>query len=228
MATLSAFEPTTALLVMKRQLSSLDQMLASAQTALETLFAAPAGSTRPDPAASIPSPELSYADKAEAARLMRVNHVGEVCAQALYEGQALVAKDVRIRESMLRAASEERDHLKWCESRLKELDGRTSRLNPVWYLGSLAMGVSAGMFGDRWSLGFLRETEVQVEAHLASHLDRLPEADVKSRAVVEQMKKDERAHAQAAQQAGAHVLPEPAKRIMRAASRVMTRTARWI
>jgi ubiquinone biosynthesis monooxygenase Coq7 len=213
---------------MQRQLSSLDQILASAQTALATVFTESTASSRPDPAAGLSSPELSASDKAAAARLMRVNHVGEVCAQALYEGQALAASSPQVRQSMLRAAAEERDHLKWCETRLNDLDGRPSLLNPLWYSGSFVMGLSAGMLGDRWSLGFLKETEEQVEAHLESHLDRLPSADIKSRAIVEQMKKDERAHAEAAHKAGAHPLPGPLKWLMRIASRAMTSTAHWI
>ncbi|HCK75571.1 MAG TPA: demethoxyubiquinone hydroxylase family protein [Gammaproteobacteria bacterium] len=211
-----------------RQLSALDQLISAVQTALTTIASTPVGTGRMDPARGFESGALSEADKRESVRLMRVNHVGEVCAQALYEGQALTARDGRVRNAMIQAASEEQDHLLWCENRLKDLEGRTSLLNPLWYLGAFGMGTVAGWAGDRWSLGFLQETEEQVEAHLDSHLDRLPQGDVRSRAVVQQMKEDERAHAQAAQHAGAAELPWPIPNLMRKVSRVMTGTARWI
>ena len=159
---------------------------------------------------------------------MRVNHVGEVCAQALYEGQALTAKNNAVKLAMRNAAAEEQDHLLWCNSRLHDLDGRASLLNPLWYVGSFMMGAVAGLSGDRRNLGFVKETEEQVEAHLNSHLDLIPEADLKSRAVVEQMRKDERAHAETAADAGAEDLPHPIPWAMRVVAKVMTRTAHWI
>ena len=211
-----------------RQLSPLDHLISAAQTALTTMTSTPVGTGRPDPAKDLNAGELTNAQKRESARLMRVNHVGEVCAQALYEGQALTAQDGRVRDAMIQAAVEEQDHLIWCENRLKALQGRKSLLNPIWYAGAFGMGAIAGWAGDRWSLGFLKETEQQVEAHLDSHLDRLPEADYPSRAVVSQMKDDEHKHAQSAKNAGAAELPWPVPALMRQAARVMTQTARWI
>ena len=211
-----------------RQLSRLDYLISAAQTALTTIAGTPVGTGRTDPAQELNADPLSDATKRESGRLMRVNHVGEVCAQALYEGQALIAHDGRVRDAMIQAASEEQDHLIWCENRLKELGGRTSLLNPLWYLGAFGMGALAGWAGDRWSLGFLKETEEQVEAHLDSHLDRLPNEDLRSRAVVQQMKDDEREHAQTAKHAGAAELPWPVPNLMRKVARIMTGTARWI
>jgi len=211
-----------------RQLSPLDHLISAAQTALTTIASTPVGTGRMDPARELESGALSEADKRESARLMRVNHVGEVCAQALYEGQALTAHDGRVRDALIQAAAEEQDHLIWCENRLKDLGGRASLLNPLWYIGAFGMGAVAGWAGDRWSLGFLKETEDQVEAHLDSHLDLLPEEDLRSRAVVQQMKEDEREHAQTAKRAGAAELPWPIPNVMRKVARVMTSTARWI
>ena len=211
-----------------RQLSPLDHLISAAQTALETVASTPAGTGRPDPAKDVNAGELTDAQKRESVRLMRVNHVGEVCAQALYEGQALTAQDGRVRDAMIQAAVEEQDHRIWCENRLKALKGRKSVLNPIWYAGAFGMGVLAGWAGDRWSLGFLKETEHQVEAHLDSHLDRLPEEDYPSRAVVSQMKDDVHKHAQTAKDAGAADLPWLVPALMRRAARVMTQTARWI
>ena len=211
-----------------RQLSRFDFLISAAQTALTTIAGTPVGTGRADPAQEFNVDPLSDATKRESGRLMRVNHVGEVCAQALYEGQALIAHDGRVRDAMIQAASEEQDHLIWCENRLKELGGRASLLNPLWYLGAFGMGALAGWAGDRWSLGFLKETEEQVEAHLDSHLDRLPNEDLRSRAVVQQMKDDEREHAQTAKRAGAAELPWPVPNLMRKVARIMTGTARWI
>ena len=211
-----------------RQLSPLDHLISAAQTALTTIASTPVGTGRMDPAREFESGALSEADKRESARLMRVNHVGEVCAQALYEGQALTAHDGRVRDALIQAAAEEQDHLIWCENRLKDLGGRASLLNPLWYIGAFGMGAVAGWAGDRWSLGFLKETEDQVEAHLDSHLDLLPKEDLRSRAVVQQMKEDEREHAQTAKRAGAAELPWPIPNVMRKVARVMTSTARWI
>jgi Ubiquinone biosynthesis protein COQ7 len=160
---------------------------------------------------------------------MRVNHVGEICAQALYQGQALATRDPALRAHFLRASQEEGDHLAWCAQRLHELDSRPSLLNPLWYAGALGLGALAGrVAGDKVSLGFVVETENQVEQHLASHLQRLPLADAASRAVVEQMQVDEAAHALAAQKLGATPLPAPVRWAMRAAAKVMTTTARWV
>lgn len=211
-----------------RALSPLDDLLVSFQTALSTVFALPTGTGRADPAKHLPEQQLSEVERIQSTRLMRVNHVGEVCAQALYEGQAFTAKNSAVKLAMRDAAAEEKDHLLWCNSRLHDLGGRASLLNPLWYAGSFVMGAVAGLAGDRRNLGFVKETEEQVEAHLNSHLDLIPGADLKSRAVVEQMKKDERAHADSAADAGAEDLPHPIPWVMRVVAKVMTRTAHWI
>jgi ubiquinone biosynthesis monooxygenase Coq7 len=162
------------------------------------------------------------------ASLMRVNHSGEICAQALYQGQALTARNPRAKAALEQAAREETEHLAWTEGRIEELGGRKSLLNPVWYAGSFALGALAGLAGDRWNLGFLAETERQVVTHLEGHLGRLPEEDARSRAIVEKMKEDEARHATSAVGHGAAELPEPAKAAMRLSSKVMTETAFWI
>jgi len=162
------------------------------------------------------------------ASLMRVNHVGEVCAQALYQGQALTSRSVEVREKMNEAAEEEIDHLNWCFRRIEQLDSHTSYLNPIWYLGSFALGLGAGLAGDKWSLGFLAETERQVVEHLESHLDRLPEEDTVSRAIVAQMAEDEAKHAEMAMRNGAAELPEFIKRAMKATARIMTQLSERI
>ena len=168
---------------------------------------------------------MDEAERSLVIGLMRVNHCGEICAQALYQGQALTSRDPVVRDALCAAADEETEHLAWTESRIAELGGRKSLLNPLWYLGSLSMGVFAGVLGDKWNLGFLAETERQVEAHLGGHLARLPAQDAKSRAIVAQMKTDEREHADLVVRLGAAELPAPAKAAMRAAAKVMTRTA---
>lgn len=168
---------------------------------------------------------LSPEERAHSAGLMRINHVGEVCAQALYQSQKILAKDPKTRALLDQAASEEMDHMAWCEERLKELDSRPSLLNPLWYFGSFGIGILAGLAGDRWSLGFVVETEKQVERHLDDHLEKLPEADLRSRAIVEQMRIDEIEHGTSAIKAGGQELPDPIKAIMSAASKVMTTTA---
>ncbi len=201
---------------------STDALLGAADVALRTLSGA-ARAGRPLPQA--PDVELSPSQRRLSGALMRVNHVGEVCAQALYQAQALTARDPLVAASMARAAREEIDHLAWTEQRLKELDDRTSLLNPLWYAGAFAIGLVAGRAGDAVSLGFLAETEHQVEQHLASHLDRLPPQDERSRAIVAQMKIDEAEHAAHAEASGAVVLPALATGLMRAASKVMTLTA---
>ncbi len=159
---------------------------------------------------------------------MRVNHAGEICAQALYSGQALVARDERVRAALREAAAEERDHLAWCRSRLADLGARPSLLDPIWYAGSFAWGIASGLAGDRWSLGFLAETEAQVERHLEGHLDRLPAEDAASREIVAKMREDEARHGETGRGLGAADLPYPVKRAMQATSRIMTRTAYWV
>ncbi len=202
----------------------LDQLITTFDLGLRTVFATPHAS-RPYPAATAPEAAMSEAEKAHAAALMRVNHVGEVCAQALYAGQALTAKNENVRGELEQAAREETDHLAWCEQRINELGGRKSLLNPLWFGGAFGIGVVAGLLGDKWNLGFLAETERQVEAHLDGHLHKLPEADARSRAVVEQMKTDEIKHAQTAVDHGGAPLPMPVKMAMRFAADVMRQTA---
>lgn len=205
----------------------LDQVIIEFDKILRTAFAS-APSTRERPGAQLPEAELSIAERQEAAALMRVNHVGEVCAQALYQGQALTSNNPATRQALVQAAWEETEHLNWTEKRIEELGGRKSLLNPLWYLGSLAMGVAAGKCGDQWNLGFLAETERQVGAHLANHLQRLPENDQRSRAVLEQMASDEAEHAATAVNLGGAELPSPIKLAMRLSSKLMTRTAYYI
>ncbi len=203
-----------------------DSLLIAADEALRTLSGA-ATAGRPSPDAADRGPGAAP-DRGLSARLMRVNHTGEVCAQALYSGQALVARDFAVRSALRTAASEERDHLAWCRDRIEGLGARTSLLDPLWYAGSFAWGVASGLAGDRWSLGFLAETEDQVERHLESHLDRLPADDLSSRAIVEQMREDESRHASMGRELGAQELPSVVKATMRLASRVMTGTAYWV
>ena len=171
---------------------------------------------------------LSEDERRRSGRYMRVNHVGEICAQALYHSQAMTTRDPRIREQMKRAAAEENDHLAWCEQRIAELGARQSLLNPLWRIGAFTIGGVAGIAGDKWNLGFVAETERQVVAHLEDHLGKLPENDARSREVVAQMKADENRHAEAAVEAGAAELPPPVTRLMKLASKVMTSTAHWI
>ena len=207
--------------------NSIDKAIIEFDKALRTLAAKPA-SARPLPGAMLPEAELSDAERRHAAALMRVNHCGEVCAQALYQGQALSCDDAAVTRALEQAASEETEHLAWTEQRVTELGGRLSLLNPLWYAGSLALGYAAGRFGTRWNLGFLAETERQVEAHLEGHLERLASQDVKTRAIVVQMKQDESAHARTAYGLGAAELPEPVKRAMRLSARAMTQVSYWV
>ena len=210
-----------------RTLSPIDKLLASANNALRTL-AAPAGvGTRPNPSANIDEGELDDRQRAHAAGLMRVNHAGEIAAQALYQGHAAVARDETFEAQMKHAANEEFDHLAWCEQRITELGSRPSRLSPVWYTGAYAIGAASGVIGDKWSLGFIAETENQVCAHLESHLNGLPKDDAKSRAIVRQMHAEEAEHGKNAVDAGAAVLPGAVKRLMRTTAKVMTKTAYW-
>lgn len=202
----------------------LDQILVEAQRALDTVFGNPPAS-RANPAAETPDVVLNEAERRHAAGLMRINHVGEVCAQGLYFGQAAVAEEPETRAHLLEAAQEETDHLAWCAQRLRELDSRPSLLNPLWYGGSYALGVAAGLRGDGWNLGFVVETERQVEAHLDDHLVTLPEADQRSRDILQQMKIDEARHAEQAEMAGARVLPWPVPTLMATASSLMKAVA---
>lgn len=205
-----------------------DQTLTAIDRALRTTFGTPVGS-RPYPVdTAAPPQELTPAQSELAAALMRVNHVGEVCAQALYEAQALGTPDSQLRQVFLRSAAEEVDHLAWTQRRIDELGGRTSLLKPLWFAGAFAIGLVAARMGDRVSLGFMEETERQVEAHLDSHLERLPAADTASRAVIEQMKADEVRHADKAVELGGAPLPLPVRLAMKLAARVMTTTAHYV
>ncbi len=207
-------------------LSPIETLLLEVDTALRTL-APPSQrqSLRHSPAQTINEQALSTSEKRQVAGLMRVNHAGEVCAQALYQGQALTAQLAEVRSQMADAAAEEVDHLAWCEKRLQELGSQPSLLNPLWYFGSLMIGSLAGLAGDRWSLGFVAETERQVSAHLQSHLDKLPKQDDKSRAILEQMNEDEKQHAELATEAGAAELPFIIRKTMQAVSKLMTKTS---
>ena len=202
----------------------LDALLTSVDRALKTLTLT-AASERSLPDKNLPEADLDVEEKSHVVGLMRVNHSGEICAQALYQGQALTARDPVLRQVLQHAAREEEEHLSWTEHRLDELGGKKSVLNPLWYAGSFAIGVLAGLAGDRWSKGFLLETERQVEQHLSGHLARLPSQDHKSRAILEQMQRDEAKHALSAQQAGASELPLPLGLAMKLTATVMTRTA---
>ena len=208
----------------ERHLTPADRVLIEAQRGLDSVLGRPAAQ-RPNPAGDDAEIILDADERRHAAGLMRINHVGEICAQALYSGQAAVARDEATRADLLAAAAEETDHLAWCAERLDELGSRPSLLNPVWYAGSYAIGVLAGLRGDGWNLGFVVETERQVEAHLAEHLQTLPEADLRSRAILQQMKADEARHADNAEQAGARVLPQPVPALMAAASKLMKAVA---
>lgn len=206
----------------QRDYSPADRLLMRLHQGLESLAARPRGpSTAAYPADKLPEVRLDPAARRHAAGLMRVNHAGEVSAQALYHGQALVSRDPAIRRHLLRAAEEERAHLQWCETRLTELGERPSRLSPFWYVGSFAIGAVAGLAGDRWNLGFVEETERQVVEHLEEHLQQLPAEDQRSRAIVEAMKEDEERHGDEAAAAGASVLPPPVKALMKRVAKVM-------
>ena len=195
--------------------------------ALRTLLA-PAQTVRTVPGKNFSENELTKEERRKSSALMRINHTGEVCAQALYQGQALTAKDAEVQRNLNQAACEEIEHLAWTEQRITELGGRKSLLNPIWYGGSLFIGAAAGMLGDKWNLGFLAETERQVESHLAKHLHSLPSQDEKSRAIVAQMQIDEEGHANSAMSHGGVDLPTPVKLVMRLGSKVMTKTTYWI
>ena len=206
---------------------NLDSLIIPIDTALRTLLA-PAQSARPTPGAALPEAELSDDEKQLAAALMRVNHCGEICAQALYQGQGLTARNTEVKRELAQAAREETEHLAWTEGRIRELGGRKSLLNPIWYGGSFLIGAVAGALGDRWNLGFLAETERQVEQHLKGHLSRLPSQDLRSRAIVDQMKRDEMRHAATAVAHGASHLPLPVRAVMKLTAKIMTTTAHRI
>ncbi|MGH8279636.1 MAG: 2-polyprenyl-3-methyl-6-methoxy-1,4-benzoquinone monooxygenase [Gammaproteobacteria bacterium] len=212
-----------------RDYTPLDRLLIEFDHALHTACAgSPADAARENPARAQAKDELSDTERQLAARLMRVNHAGEVAAQALYRGQALTAHAAAARASMAQSAAEEVDHLAWCRERLTELDASASRFDPLWYAGSIAIGAAAGLAGDPFSLGFIAETERQVVAHLDRHLRRLPAGDHKSRAILEQMKTDEAHHGDQASRAGGTAMPSPVRALMHLTSKVMTETAYWI
>ncbi len=204
-----------------------DRLISAADTMLRTLFSAPAA-TRPNPADNREHADLLPPDALRAQRLMRVNHTGEVCAQALYQGQAMTARDAHLRETFAKAAEEEIDHLAWCQQRIDHLGGKTSALNPLFYAGSFAIGALTGLAGDKVSAAFLAETEHQVARHLDVHIEKLPAGDEKSRAVLTQMREDELEHAKTAENIHPRRLPLAARRIMQTMSKVMTRTTYWI
>lgn len=203
---------------------SVDRLIIEFDRALRTIWA-PARTVRPLPGGELPDVPLDEAEKRRVVGLMRVNHCGEICAQALYQGQSLTSRDPLVKDALRGAADEETEHLAWTEQRIGELGGRKSLLNPLWYLGSLSLGLAAGVLGDKWNLGFLAETERQVEAHLDGHLLSLPEADLRSRAIVDQMRRDEIQHAETAIEHGAAELPAAVKAAMKAAAKVMTTAA---
>jgi 3-demethoxyubiquinol 3-hydroxylase len=202
----------------------IDRLITTFDTGLRTVFTS-ANAARQRPDSAIQDAPMTDAEKQHAAALMRVNHVGEVCAQALYSGQAFVSNNPQVVSALKQAAAEEIDHLAWCESRIKELGGRKSLLNPLWYAGSFGLGTVAGLLGEKWNLGFLAETEKQVETHLDGHLAQLSDEDAKTRCIIEQMKADERQHAELAKQLGGEDLPTPVKIGMKFASKIMTKTA---
>lgn len=208
--------------------SSLDRVIEQFDQALHTVFGPTPKPVRNNPASVKEDVELKASERELSGRLMRINHAGEICAQALYQGQAATARLPEVRGKMEQAAQEENDHLAWTEERIRELSGHTSYLNPLWYTGSFAIGALAGVIGDKWSLGFVAETEKQVVKHLEGHLQRLPTEDHKSRAILEQMRDDEGRHATVAIESGGAGLPEPVRQAMRYTSKIMTRTAYWI
>ena len=211
-----------------RHYTPVDALLIHADQALRTIFGQPVTTGRPNPAASAPAAELQPVEQQEAGRLMRINHTGEVCAQALYQGQALTARLDKVRDRMEQASIEENDHLAWCQQRLKELGSHPSVLNPLFYAGAFAIGAAAGKAGDRWSLGFVAETEQQVVEHLNTHLNRLPAQDLPSRAILEQMKEDEARHATHALEAGGTRLPLPVRALMKGVAKVRTGATYWV
>ncbi|MEM1263760.1 MAG: 2-polyprenyl-3-methyl-6-methoxy-1,4-benzoquinone monooxygenase [Pseudomonadota bacterium] len=213
---------------MNRQRTPPDRLIGALDNALRTLFAPQTGGTRPNPAADEPTPELDATTTRHVAGLMRVNQAGEVAAQGLYQGHALVARDAALDATLQHAAAEERDHLNWCSERLVELDARPSLLNPLWYGGAFVMGALSGLAGDRYSLGFIAETEKQVVEHLDDHLKKLPTADTRSRAILKTMQDEEADHGDNAAASGGEVLPAVVRQTMRQVSKLMTRGAYWV
>ncbi len=217
---------------MQRNFSALDDLLINLETGLSTVFGKPRGSGRKDPADNLEinanQPAMTEQEVALSSSLMRINHCGEVCAQALYQGQSLTAKDKRIRTALKQASLEENDHLLWCEARLQELNSHKSYLNPVWYASSFIIGLTAGVLGDKWSLGFLAETEHQVGKHLTKHLQLISNKDTKSIAVLKQMSEDEAQHEQTAINSGAHTLPKTITLLMQFMSKIMTKTTYYL
>jgi ubiquinone biosynthesis monooxygenase Coq7 len=211
-----------------RDYSPADRILMNLDQAIRTIVGRPQTTERPNPAEEHPEAELTELGRKHVGRLMRVNHTGEVCAQALYQGQAVTARLPEVRRKLERSAREENDHLEWCETRIAELGGRKSLLNPLWYAGSFAVGALAGLAGDKWSLGFVVETERQVESHLDGHISQVPARDARTHAVLAQMKADETRHAQLAKAAGGAELPAPVKLAMRITSKVMTGSVYWV
>ncbi len=210
---------------MERHYSHMDRAINILDQALRLSSGLAPEPARPNPAGELADSEMDEATRRHVAGLMRVNHSGEICAQALYAGQAATARNEEVRAEMNDAALDEIDHLSWCAHRLQELDSQTSIFNPLWYAGSFAIGAIAGFAGDGWSLGFLKETEIQVEAHLEEHLDRLPADDRRSQAILDQMKTDEAKHAEMAANAGAYDLPDPVREVMSFASKIMKAVA---
>ena len=208
----------------QRDYSAADELLLNVDQAFRTLFGRPKITERGNPGEAFPENGLSDPERDHIARLMRINHTGEVCAQALYQGQALTARDPEVRQSMERSAAEENDHLDWCEQRVDELGGHLSLLNPLWYAGSFAIGAAAGLAGDKWSLGFVAETERQVEGHLDEHLEQIPDDDERTRAILEQMKLDEIEHGEKALAHGGAPLPGPVRALMKATAKLMTKS----
>jgi len=211
-----------------RHYSTLDRLIDVLDTGLRSVFHAAPPTERSNPADTLDDTELSKQDRELAGRLMRINHAGEVAAQGLYQGQALTARLPDVRDKMQQAADEENDHLNWCASRIHDMGTHSSYLDPFWYAGSVAIGALAGLAGDKWSLGFVAETEHQVVRHLENHLAQINENDYKTRAILEQMREDEGRHATTALEAGGADLPAPIRSLMKLTSRVMTRTAYWI
>lgn len=210
---------------MTRNYSRLDHLIISIDHALRMSSGESVEAKRPNPANTVPDIVMEEAHRRHAAGLMRINHAGEICAQALYAGQAATARNPEVQAEMQKAADEEIDHLNWCKERLDELESRPSLLAPLWYAGSFAIGAAAGLAGDGWSLGFLKETENQVEAHLANHITKLPAEDARSRAILDQMKIDEAKHAQMAENSGAFDLPRPLRRLMKLTAGTMKAVA---
>lgn len=210
-----------------RKHSLLDHLIINVDQGMRTVFGQPVPTERNIPGQNLPEADLNEQEKRLSAALMRINHAGEVSAQALYQGQALTAKSDNVRRKMRRAADEENDHLLWCESRVKAMNSHVSYLNPLWYSGSLAIGMLAGATGDKWSLGFVAETEKQVVKHIDEHLEQLPKQDEKTHAVLIQMREDEAKHAKMALDAGGEILPLPVRMTMKQVAKVMTKTAFW-